>query len=373
MNNFNSATPVPGKYQNNKLIISVSKYLNTFLADGQKVRLYIQTGFLLLILWIGYEFYGFVQYHQSGGKSTYFSRPPGVEGFLPISALISLKYWLLTGIINEIHPSGLVIFILILLLGIFLKKSFCAWICPVGLISESLWQVGKKTFKKNIRLWKWLDIPLRGIKYLLLLFFLYAVLWQMDVTTLKQFIYSPYNKVADVKMLLFFTDISEFALWTLIILAALSVIVKNFWCRYLCPYGALLGFLSIFSPVKVTRNEETCTDCQQCTKVCPHLIQVHSLDRVISDECTGCALCVDSCPEESTLEFKVTKKSKAIPTWAFGLTVVLVFLIGTTFARFTGHWENAIMDQEYQRRIQEIHKPIYDHNRGEVPEYDEDD
>jgi polyferredoxin len=369
----NSVSPVPEQIRNHKFISSFLQYIKNLKSDGQKVRLYIQAGFLVLILWIGYEFYGFVQYYQSGGETSYFTRPPGVEGFLPISALISLKYWILTGIINDIHPSGMVILIIILILGVVLKKSFCSWICPVGLMSESLWQLGNKIFKKNIRLWKWLDIPMRSLKYLLLLFFLYAIIWQMDVFSLKQFIYSPYNKVADIKMLTFFTDISEFALWTLIILVALSVIIKNFWCRYLCPYGALLGFLSLFSPVKVTRNEENCTDCQKCTKVCPHLINVHTLDRVVSDECTGCALCVDSCPEESTLEFKVTKKSKPIPTWAFGLTVVLIFLIGTSLARVTGHWHNSITDEEYQRRVKEINKPIYDHNRGEVPQYDEDD
>ena len=368
-----SSSPVAEKVRNLKFLSLISNYLQNLKSDGQKVRLYIQAGFLLLIIWIGYEFYGFVQYHQTGGETPYFTRPPGVEGFLPVGALISLKYWILTGVINDIHPSGLIIFVIILILGIFLKKSFCAWICPVGLISESLWQLGTKIFKKNIRLWKWLDYPLRSLKYLLLLFFLYAILWQMDVLALKQFIYSPYNKVSDIKMLMFFTDISEFALWTLIILVVLSVIIKNFWCRYLCPYGALLGFFSMFSPVKVTRNKETCTDCQECTQACPHLIKVHTHNRVISDECTGCALCVDACPEENTLEFKVTKKSKPIPTWAFGLTVVLIFILGTTLARFTGHWQNSITDQEYQRRVQEIHKPVYDHNRGDVPEYDKDD
>jgi polyferredoxin len=347
--------------------------IKNLISNGQQLRLYIQAGFLLIILWIGYEFYGFVQYHQSHAQTPYFVRPPGVEGFLPISALISLKYWIMTGIINDIHPAGLVIFVIILILSLMLKKSFCAWICPVGLISESLWQLGQKIFKKNIRLWKWLDIPLRSIKYLLLLFFLYAILWEMDVSALKNFIYSPYNKVTDIKMLLFFTKISEFALWTLILLVALSIVIKNFWCRYLCPYGALLGFLSIFSPVKVTRNKETCTDCQKCTKVCPHLIQVHTLERVISDECTGCALCVDSCPEEHTLEFKVTKKSRPIPTWAIGLTIVLIFFLGTTIARISGHWHNGITNQEYQRRVNEINKPIYNHNRGDVPKYNQDD
>ena len=367
------STSIPDKIRKVKIISFIINYFCGLASDGQRVRLYIQSGFLLLIMWIGYEFYGFVRYHQSGWMTPYFIRPPGVEGFLPISALISLKYWIMTGIINEIHPSGLVIFLIIIILSVFLKKSFCAWICPVGLISESLWQLGNKLFKRNIRFWKWLDYPLRSIKYLLLFFFLYAILWQMDVLALKKFIYSPYNKVADIKMLMFFSNIDEFALWTLIILVVLSVIIKNFWCRYLCPYGALLGFLSMFSPVKVTRNEKTCTDCQKCTKACPHLIKVHSLDRVISDECTGCAICVDVCPEEDTLNFKVTKKSKPIPTWAFGLSVVIIFILGTTLARITGHWDNKIADQEYKKRIGEINNPIYDHNRGEVPEYDEED
>lgn len=369
----NLSSSVLGRFRFQKISQIISNYIKSLKTDGQRARFLIQIIFFLLILWIGYEFYGFVKYLQTGGESSYFSRPPGVEGFLPISALISLKYWVLTGVFNDIRPSGLVIFIIILILGLFFKKSFCSYICPVGLISESLWPLGEKLFKKNLRLWKWLDYPLRSLKYLLLFFFAYAVLWQMDVFSLKQFIYSPYNKVADIKMLLFFTNIDSFAFWTLVILFVLSIIIKNFWCRYLCPYGALLGFLSIFSPVKVTRNEETCTDCQKCTNVCPHLIQVHTLERVSSDECTGCAICVDACPEEDTLDFKVTKKSKPIPVWAFSLTVVLIFLLGTTLARLTGHWQNNISDDEYMRRIQELHKPVYDHLRGQVPDYSEED
>ncbi len=348
-------------------------YIDQLKSDGQKVRFYIQMIFFFVIIWIGFEFYGFVRYLETAGESTHFTRPPGVEGFLPISALISLKYWIMTGVINDVHPSGLVILLLILILGIFLKKSFCSYICPVGLISESLWQLGQKIFRKNLRVWRWLDYPLRSLKYLLLLFFAWAVLVQMDLFSLKQFIYSPYNKVADIKMLYFFTKIDAFALWTLTILIAASLIIKNFWCRYLCPYGALLGFLSMFSPVKVTRTVETCTDCEACTDACPHSIKVHTHLRVISDECTACGLCIASCPEEDTLDLKISKKSRAIPTWAFGVTVLLFFLFGTLIARITGHWQNGISDQEYMRRIQEINSPVYDHNRGQVPEYDVED
>ena len=352
----------------------VGDILTDLVQDGQRIRSYIQLGFLLLVVWIGFDFYRFVQFHQQGGRGIYFDRPPGVEAFLPISSLISLKYWLQSGVFNQIHPAGLVIFLIILILGLLLKKSFCGWICPVGLLSESLWQVGKKLFKGNIHLPEWLDIPLRSLKYVLLLFFLYAILWKMDVRQVERFIYSPYNKVADIKMLMFFVEISAFTLWTLAILILLSVIIKNFWCRYLCPYGALLGFLSMFSPVKVTRNPITCTDCKKCTKACPNLIQVHKELRVVSDECTACALCVDICPVADTLQFKMSKQAKKyIPTWSFGLLVVGVFLVGTFLARITGYWQNSIGQEEYRKRIQEIDKPVYGHNRGEVPDYSEED
>ena len=66
---------------------------------------------------------------------------------MPISALISLKYWLQTGMVNEIHPSGLFILLAIVAVSLLLKKAFCSWLCPVGTLSESLWMLGKQTLR----------------------------------------------------------------------------------------------------------------------------------------------------------------------------------------------------------------------------------
>jgi polyferredoxin len=75
--------------------------------------------------------------------------------------------------------------------------------------------------------------------------------------------------VADIKMLHFFTNISALAFGVLVALSVFSIFVRNFWCRYLCPYGALLGGLSFVSIFKIHRNEDTCTRCHQCTRSCP--------------------------------------------------------------------------------------------------------
>jgi Pyruvate/2-oxoacid:ferredoxin oxidoreductase delta subunit len=336
--------------------------------DSQFLRSAVQAAFALLCVWIGYEFHLFVKWGMSTGGAEFVQRPPGVEGFLPISALISLDYWIQTGIINEIHPSGMFIFAAILAIGLFLKKAFCSWMCPVGTLSESLWRAGEMLFGKNLRVPRWLDYPLRSLKYLLMLFFLLAVV-KMDVQSLKAFIYSPYNKMADVKMYLFFANISSFALGTILILAALSVLIKNFWCRYLCPYGALLGFFSLLSPLKITRTKSSCIDCELCTRVCPANIRVHTAERVWSDECMNCLECVEVCPAKNTLEIKLSKRSRPLPSWVFGSLVVGTFLAVTGLAMLTGRWHNKISSEEYKKRFMEIESSLYQHNRGSVPEY----
>ena len=218
-----------------------------YVEDSQFQRSTVQFAFVLLCLWIGVEFAMFMRWGTSGGTEAFVQRPPGVEGFLPISALMSLKYWWHTGIVNNVHPSGLIILLAILGVSIVLKKAFCSWLCPVGTLSESLWMLGQKLFGRTLDIPRWLDYPLRTLKYLLMGFFVYSIL-QMDVESLKAFIYSPYNKMADVKMYLFFAEITQFALWTIIILVLLSVVIKNFWCRFLCPYGALLGDCRMAEP-----------------------------------------------------------------------------------------------------------------------------
>ncbi len=358
----------PGKKikraQHNLDISLFGKQFFTF-ANVQSVRYFVQILFVALILWIGYDFIRFVNWAEAGGVGEPVSRPQGVESFLPISALISLKYWLLTGVINNIHPAGLVIFLAILAISLVVSKAFCSWICPVGFLSEALALVGEKIFGRNFHLPRWLDYPLRSVKYLLLFFFAWAIFWGMNESALKAFIYSPYNRVADIKMLKFFMKISPTALWTIFALALLSIFNKHFWCRYLCPYGALLGIAGLLSPAKITRNISSCIDCELCTKACPGRVAVHKSKRVMSDECTACLTCIDACPVADTLFLTVKKKpvsaQKAI------VAIVLILPLFMFLAMLTGNWYSAITPQEYIQRMQEIDDPKYLHNQGQVP------
>ena len=317
--------------------------------------------FTVLVLWIGIEFIIFVHQLETGQPVT-ITRPPGVEAFLPIASLMSLRYWLTTGIFTPIHPSGLVIFTVILTIAIFLKKVFCSWVCPIGFLSEMLARVQKWIFGKTKFLPRWLDWPLRSLKYLLLGFFLWAILAQMDIAGIAAFLDSPYSRVSDIKMLKFFTDMSSLTARVLAGLFLLSILVPYFWCRFLCPYGALLGSLSWLSPFKIRRNAASCTDCKKCTRVCPSNIPVHKKNAVYSDECHACLTCVAACPVKNTLDFSTPKPSWKLDSLKIAVVITGLFLGSSLLARALGVWHNDITVQEYREHVRKMSEGIeYSH------------
>jgi len=330
----------------------------------------VQAGFLLTVLGIGWEFVRWVHGLETGRLMG--ERPPGVEGFLPIAALLSLRHLFATGEVHPVHPAGLVILALVLVLGLLAKKAFCSWVCPIGTCSESLAALSRRLFRRKLRLPRFLDLPLRSLKYLLLAFFVHAVFFQMDARAVLDFLDSPYNRVADVKMLYFFEHLSSFGLGVIAGLVVLSAVVPYFWCRYLCPYGALLGALSLLSPLKVTRHAPSCIDCNLCTKACPSHLPVATLARVSSDECFGCLSCVAACPVTRALRVETPRPWRlAVRPAAFAAVVVGLFVGGILLARSTGHWRNAITNEEYAERVRNIDSPAYAHDRGHVPSREE--
>ncbi len=326
----------------------------------------VQAGFAATVLSIGYEFVRWVHGLEAGRFVG--ERPPGVEAFLPIAALLSLRHLAETGELHPVHPAGLVILLLVLATGLFAKKAFCSWICPVGTIAEALAAGSRRLFGHTLRLPRLLDLPLRSLKYLLLAFFLWAVFFAMDAGAVADFLDSPYNRVAEVKMLHFFERLSLFGGGVLLALVVLSFLVPYFWCRYLCPYGALLGALSLLSPLKVTRHAPSCIDCGLCTRACPSHLPVERLARVRSDECFGCLSCVAACPVTRALRIETPAPWRAAVRPAlFGALLVGLFVGGTLAARLSGRWRNAIGDREYASRLRAIDSPAYAHDKGRVP------
>ena len=323
---------------------------------SQQWRRGFQFAFLLLNVWLGGVFYLWVRQYESGAAHATVSRPAGVEGWLPIAGLMNLRYWMLTGRVPGIHPAAMFLLLAFLSMSFLLRKAFCSWLCPIGTISEWLLRVGTRIFGRSFQLPRWLDVPLRGLKYLLLGFFVWAVS-SMTAAGVEDFFYSPYGLIADVKMLNFFRFLSGTAAGVISLLLVGSLFLPNLWCRYLCPYGALLGITSLFSPLRVRRNPPACIDCAKCARACPALLPVDRLVSVKSAECTGCMLCVAICPAENALalEWPVglggDRKAARMPGWAMAAAVAALFLGITGFAKATGHWNSPIPDSVYRQLV----------------------
>ncbi len=321
---------------------------------SQKLRCTIQFSFLALNLWIGVEFLLWVRQFEGAGPQGW-TRPAGVEGWLPIAGMMNTKYFLLTGEIPVIHPAAMFLFLTFAGLSLFLRKAFCGWLCPVGTISELLWKFGRDTFRRNWTLPRWLDIPLRSLKYILMGLFLYAV-GSMSAEAIGAFLYSPYGIVADVKMLNFFRYMGTGAAVTVGVLLVASVFVRNFWCRYLCPYGALMGLVALLSPLRIRRNEARCIDCAKCAKACPAGLAVDKLVQIRSAECIGCMECVAVCPAEDCLGMSVVTTKKWVDARWVAAAIVLVFVSVAGAARWTGHWDSPVPDAMYRRLVPQAHE-----------------
>ncbi len=319
----------------------------------RKVRYAVQFFFLLLTGVIGYQFYCFVRHFETPGYA-FVSRPPSVDAFMPIAGLVSFKYFLFTGVIEPFHPAALFMFVSIATVSMLLKKGFCGWICPIGTLSQYLWMFGEKASGKNFRMEKYTDISIRSVKYILMALFLLLIGVAMMPNMMVLFFISDYYKIVDVKTMQFFTRMSGTTFWVLSGIVVLSALYKNFWCRYVCPYGALLGLLSKISPVKIARTEERCSHCRACSTNCPALIDVEKNSVISSAECFGCMTCVSHCPSEGALGITIGtgRKRKPFQPYFYPAVLIILFYFVIGLGMVTGNWHSKMPYEEYRRVIQ---------------------
>lgn len=335
--------------------------------NSRTLRHVSQTLFLLINVYIGVLFYFWVTYYETGGAGMYVDRPAGIEGWLPIAGLMNLKFFLITRQLPPIYASAMLLLIAFVFISLVFKKSFCSWLCPVGTVSEILWRSGHKIFKRKFALPKWLDIPLRSIKYLILAVIFYFLI-PMSAQEIAYFLMSSYGIIIDVKMLDFFRNIGQTTLIVVSVLTVSSLFIPNVWCRYLCPYGALMGIASLFSPFKIRRDANACIDCNRCAKACPSRLPVDKLIQVRSIECTTCLSCVEVCPAQDALQLSLRPAKKPADngnaeairkrwegrklTGIAVMTAICLILGGMIgYAKYVDRWNSPVPDVYYQKLI----------------------
>lgn len=307
----------------------------------------VQAAFVGLCLWVGFDFFRFYAQVVAGGAVTV-QRPAGVEAFLPISALLGLKRWVLTGLWDDIHPAGLTLLVAFIIGAAVARRAFCSWICPIGTLSRGLEWLRRVVFRLPPR-WggpMWLrylaELPKYGV--------LFAFLWfigSMSLAEIEQFMHMPYNLGADASLLLMFANLSTTGIMIFGGLVVLSIVVRNGWCRILCPYGALLALFGVLSPFRIRRNADACVQCGQCTKACGMGIRVAEKAVVQSLECTACLSCVASCRVAGALEVKSAWGGRVKP-WLVPAAALAVLLAAYLLAQATGHWSANFLPADYR-------------------------
>ncbi len=325
-----------------------------------KPRAIVQVLVLVLTAATGLQFLAYVAQVSGTGPVTV-ENPPGVGGFLPIGAFLGWKNFLATAKWDPIHPASMVIFGYAILISALCRKSFCGWFCPIGTLSRGCYRLGERLFKRNFILPAWLDFPLRALKYVLLGFFVYVIV-TMSAAEIGVFQKGAYYRMSDVKMLFFFTRMSLLTFLVLLSLFVLSLFIKNFWCRYLCPYGALLGLFSWYSPSRVVRDPKLCKNCGSCARTCAYHLGPDRKKEVNHPLCTGCFDCIGACKKHKALSMKtrpVSRSSWSVIQW--GSVVLVLFFVFVYGAKLTGHWQSRVSDMECRRGIIMIDSPQFSH------------
>lgn len=293
--------------------------------------------FFLATLYVGGQFVRFCL-AAAAGNADAVARPAGVEGFLPISALLGLRRLLATAAFDPVHPAGLWILLAAIAMGLVFRKGFCAHVCPVGFLTLRLGRLGQRlTLARSLS--PRLDAVLGLPKYLLLAFFLFTAFFGMGLAEIESFQRSAYNITADARMLRFFASLSATAVAVLSVLAVLGLVFRGSFCRWLCPYGALLGLFAKIGATSLARDAGTCTGCGRCRKVCPMDLPIDAGPKPMT--CTGCASCVLACPRpQSAVRFAFA--GRPVPWWTTAVGASGVFALAYLAAHALNLWNSSL-------------------------------
>ena len=187
----------------------------------------------------------------------------------------------------------------LLLIGVFLGRTICAFLCPFGFFQELLYKIPVR----KLKLWQ----PLIYVKYFVLIIFvliLPATLTNyagIGAPAFCEYICPAGTLEAGLPLIATHAEFRNilgelFTLKISILLATIlgSVTIYRFFCKVLCPLGAGYGLLNRYSIYGLKFEENLCINCGRCSKICKMNVQPNC--KKISAECINCGECEKVCP-----------------------------------------------------------------------------
>jgi len=219
-----------------------------------------------------------------------------------------------------------------LLVGVFLGRATCSWVCPFGFVQEMLGYFKRRHISMALRTHQ----QMIYVKYVILaiIVLLSSILGASLAlgigegyrSALGGFGEAPFNFVSpadtlfgiipkmalDLRYALYAQSIYDILggisslsllFWVRVAILgaviALAVYIPRSWCRYFCPHGAALALLNRFSFLGLKREAIKCTkaECRECVEVCPMKVRILDLpwEKFTDPECIYCLKCVDAC------------------------------------------------------------------------------
>ena len=294
---------------------------------------------------------------------------PDFEAYCPFGGLQALNSFFVNNSLACTMTEMQIFMGVVLFVGVLLfSKLFCSYICPIGTFTEWMARIGEK-FKVLITLKGLPDKLLRGLKYALLFVTFYFTTANSELFCKE---YDPFYAI--------FTGFGNdvylwYALAAILLTVVGSIFIRQFWCKYLCPLGAISNIFSngvmfagvlaiffllrwfgleiswlwpaaaisifgfvleswrlegwIFPAYKITRNDNTCTNCAICDLACPMGLDIATVDTVKHIDCHLCGDCLDVCPVEDTLQIN-KKNMRWMPATATVLLIAIAMFLAST-------------------------------------------
>ena len=224
-----------------------------------------------------------------------------LHALCPFGGVVTIYQYATVGtFVQKIHESAFVLMIIGFVLAILFGPAFCGWVCPLGTVQEWVSKWGKKLFKRrhNHFVPPRIDNILRYARYIVLAWIIYVTVVSGKLIFVD---YDPYFALFNF----WSGEVVWMSLSILGLTLGLSLFVERPWCKYACPYGAVLGISNLFRIFQVRRVESTCKADGACSIMCPMNISVDSVNTVRNHQCISCLECTSEaiCPVVKTVVF----------------------------------------------------------------------
>ena len=221
--------------------------------------------------------------------------------FLSIfTALKDVVVSLITGTFSITGLAGqLILLAIAVLFTILWGRFFCGYLCAFGSVQELISWVFGHLFPRSRKVHPQFDRVMKYFKYAVLLAIVVLV-WILQLPVDSSL--SPWGVFGmlisgNLSVMSAAVPTLGFALLMAILIG--SVFVERFFCRYLCPLGALFTLISGQRFFKIRRKESVCSGCRLCSRNCAMGVSVHDRPVVESGECIECMRCIGVCAPEA--------------------------------------------------------------------------